>query len=418
MSQNSNTILFMKKNIFDKISFNRKITLKYILTGMILLITMSGFAAHSNIKDDNYDTLSLFSNPLFLAMLSIIVLLIIIISVLGDVLKNVGEATKERRKNNNNMKIVGVVFGLLLFSSKTSIAQQAFLSSNVEAGIGGLSEGLFFLLLTLIALELVIIAVLINLIKLLAKVERVSVEEPVSAEVEAPSLLEKFNASVAIEDEGAIMFDHEYDGIRELDNDLPPWWKYGFYMTIVFAFVYLVHFHVSSTGDLQIAEYNKSVKAAHEAKEEYQKLMADNVSEENVKMITDKHELQEAEKIYKENCAACHGQLGEGGVGPNLTDNYWLHGGSLKDIFTTIKYGWPDKGMKSWQADLSPKKINELSSYIKNLLGTNPPNQKEKQGELYSEVGAIQDSVATDSSAVDSLKIMLPKVDSIKVGNK
>ena len=97
MSQNSNTILFMKKNIFDKISFNRKITLKYILTGMILLITMSGFA-HSNIKDDNYDTLSLFSNPLFLAMLSIIVLLIIIISVLGDVLKNVGEATKREER--------------------------------------------------------------------------------------------------------------------------------------------------------------------------------------------------------------------------------------------------------------------------------------------------------------------------------
>jgi cytochrome c oxidase cbb3-type subunit 3 len=378
---------------------------------------MSGFA-HSNIKDDNYDTLSLFSNPLFLAMLSIIVFLIIIISVLGDVLKNVAQATKERKKTNNNIKIAGLILAVFFIPRKTSFAQQAFLSSNVEGGIGGLSEGLFYLMLTLIALELVIIAVLINSIKLLATVERESVVENEKVKIEQPSLLEKLNASVAIEDEVAIMFDHEYDGIRELDNDLPPWWKYGFYMTIIFAFVYLIHFHVISTGDLQLAEYNKSVAAAHEAKEAYQKLIADNVSEENVKMITDKHELLEAKKVFTENCAACHGQLGEGGVGPNFTDNYWLHGGSIKDIFISIKYGWPDKGMKSWQADLSPKKINELASYIMNLVGTNPPNQKEKQGDLYLPSVAVPDSIATENPSLDSLKIIIPQIDSVKIVKK
>jgi cytochrome c oxidase cbb3-type subunit 3 len=215
------------------------------------------------------------------------------------------------------------------------------------------------------------------------------------------SFLEKMNASVAIEDEKDILLDHNYDGIQELDNNLPPWWKYGFYVTIVFAFVYLINYHVLKSGDLQTAEYNKSMEAAHEAKEAYQKKSANSVTENNVKMITDQHELLEASAIFKENCVVCHGKLGEGGVGPNLTDEYWLHGGSIKDIFTTIKYGWPDKGMKSWQADLTPLKINELASYLKTLVGTNPPNGKAPQGDLYTEKATVSnDSIKTDSAKV------------------
>jgi hypothetical protein len=135
MNQNSNYMLFMKRIIYKKKFLNNRISLNYFLTGMILCITMSGFA-HSNIKDDNYDTLSLFSNPLFLAMLCIIVFLIIIISVLGDVLKNVAQATKERKKTNNNIKIAGLILAVFFIPRKTSFAQQAFLSSNVEGGIG------------------------------------------------------------------------------------------------------------------------------------------------------------------------------------------------------------------------------------------------------------------------------------------
>jgi cytochrome c oxidase cbb3-type subunit 3 len=206
--------------------------------------------------------------------------------------------------------------------------------------------------------------------------------------------------------------DHDYDGIKELDNNLPPWWKYGFYATIVWGFIYLVHFHVTSTGDLQAAEYKKSMEEAHEAKEAYQKMSANNVTESNVKMITDKHELNEAAIAFKELCSACHGNLGEGGIGPNLTDNYWIHGGSIKDVFISIKYGWPEKGMKSWQAELSPLKINEIASYIKTIAGSNPPNAKEKQGELYVEQNAT--IVTNDSLAIsDSASVLLPKTDSI-----
>ncbi len=394
----------MKKMISRNFIRRPKAIKRCFLTCILLLLTIGSFA-HSNIKEEHYETLSLFGNPLFLMMLGVIVLLIIIIAVLADVLSKVGEATKHR--NNNKTKIISAVLMLLLLCGKDSFSQEMFYTSTSQSEYGGLSSGIFYLTLFIIVFELIIIAVLINAIKLLAKVEKVVVvEEPVS-------LLEKFNASVSIENEEEIMFDHEYDGIRELDNDLPPWWKYGFYATIIFAFLYLTHYHVTATGDLQLAEYSKSMAEAHEAKEAYQKTMANNVTESNVKMILDKHELEEAAKVYKENCAACHGQLGEGGVGPNLTDKYWLHGGSIKDIFTTIKYGWPDKGMKSWQTDLTPLKINQVASYIKALVGTNPVNQKEAQGELYSEVNRGKDSISSDSS-----KVGMVKIDSVKIENK
>ena len=98
---------------------------------------------------------------------------------------------------------------------------------------------------------------------------------------------------------------------------------------------------------------------------------------------------------YKTNCAVCHGVNGEGNVvGPNLTDDHWLHKGSIKDIFKTIKYGVPEKGMKSWAADFSPLQIAQLASYVKSLHGSNPPNAKEKQGELFAESdGMVVDSV-------------------------
>ncbi|CAN5380513.1 hypothetical protein BH10BAC1_BH10BAC1_16500 [soil metagenome] len=387
---------------------NRK-AVKYFTTCILLLFATSGFA-HSNIKEENYNSINLLFNPLFLAMLTVVVLLAVIIAVLADVLKNVASATKDKikyDKHHNRNKIIGSIFILCLFANKTSSAQNVFYTSDVHSNFGGLSSGIFFFTLALILFELIVVAVLISSIKLLAYSER----EVVEIIEEEFSFLEKLNSSIAIEKEEEIMFDHEYDGIRELDNDLPPWWKYGFYMTIVFAFVYLVHYHVTATGDLQLAEYNKSMTAAHDAKEAYQKTMANSVTEENVQMIIDVHQLAEASNIFKENCAACHGQLGEGGIGPNLTDNYWLHGGSLKDVFTTIKYGWPDKGMKSWQADLTPVKINELASYIKTLSGTNPAGQKEAQGELYSEK-----STGINSTLNDSVGVV--KIDSVKNLNK
>jgi cytochrome c oxidase cbb3-type subunit III len=145
--------------------------------------------------------------------------------------------------------------------------------------------------------------------------------------------------------------------------------------------------------------------------EEFMKTSANNVDESTVKLLTEAGDLAAGKDVFISNCAACHGKLGEGTVGPNFTDDYWMHGGSIQDIFKTIKYGWVEKGMKSWKEDLSPMQIAQVTSFIKSLRGTNPPNGKAPQGDIYTESGAAP---ASDSTTVvgDSLKIQI-KADSL-----
>ena len=171
---------------------------------------------------------------------------------------------------------------------------------------------------------------------------------------------------------------HDFDGIQEYDNDLPPWWKTLFYVSIVFAVGYMLHFHVFKTGMLQEDEYKMEM-------EEAALLAAKNVDDPNAvtnyEVLTETAALESGKSIFSTNCAACHGQEGQGSVGPNLTDEYWLHGGDVNDIFKTVKYGVPAKGMVPWQGKLTKDQILEVSSYILSLQGSNPANAKEPQGE-------------------------------------
>lgn len=187
-----------------------------------------------------------------------------------------------------------------------------------------------------------------------------------------------FTGAVPVDREHEILMDHNYDGIRELDNNLPTWWVYLFYATIIFAGGYFYYYQTSGYGDTQVQEYEKSLIAAQEE----MKLYASKVDENSATVLTDATAIEEGKKLFLENCAACHGKLGEGGVGPNFADDYWLHGGDIKEIFKTVKYGIPEKGMISWQSQISPVQIQQVSSYILTLKGTNPPNPKAPQGEL------------------------------------
>ncbi len=171
-----------------------------------------------------------------------------------------------------------------------------------------------------------------------------------------------------------VLEDHDYDGIKEYDNDLPPWWVYMFYLTFAFAVAYISVYHVFKVKPLMYGEYQEEVEAA-------EKLYA-NVDLEYDAPSTDEAVLSESKSLFVQNCAACHGQLGEGGVGPNLTDKAWLHGGNVNKIYNTIKYGFEEKGMKSWKNEFSNQQIYGLSSYILSIQGTNPPNAKEAQGEV------------------------------------
>ncbi len=200
--------------------------------------------------------------------------------------------------------------------------------------------------------------------------------------------------AVPIEREGDIMIDHGYDGIRELDNHLPPWWVNMFILTVIWAVGYMWYYHWGGDGLNQENEYKTEVAAAKKEIAIALAGKASAVDESNVTALTDATSLSEGELTFKSVCAACHGSKGEGLVGPNFTDEYWIHGGGIKDLFKIIKYGVPEKGMIAWSAQLKPVDMQKVASYILTLKGTNPPNQKEPQGTVWTEDGAAkQDSI-------------------------
>ena len=198
-------------------------------------------------------------------------------------------------------------------------------------------------------------------------------------------ILKKLTKSRAISEEKDIILDHNYDGIHELDNVLPPWWVYMFYATMIFAFVYIVRFHVVREYN-QTQEFEMEVAAANLAIEEYKKTAKDLVDVNTVVQLTEASDLNTGKKIFESNCVACHMADGGGGIGPNLTDEYWILGGGIKNVFRTISEGGRDgKGMVSWKAILKPAEMAQVASYVLTFEGTTPANPKAAEGELYKE---------------------------------
>lgn len=233
---------------------------------------------------------------------------------------------------------------------------------------------------------LVLIYVLITIIALGVLLFLVNhKEKPFVAEGRV-TLWEKFKeymvAATPIEKEDEILLEDDYDGIKELDNRIPPWFNYLFYATIIFGVIYLLNFYVFKTGKLQYQEYAAEMQAA----EMHKAAMVSGgsmITAENVKRLTDVSALNAGKEIFKANCTPCHGADGGGIIGPNLTDDYWIHGGGIKNIFTTIDKGVLSKGMPNWSTKFDSKQIEELASYVMSLHGTHPKNPKPPQGNLY-----------------------------------
>ncbi|WP_073094188.1 cbb3-type cytochrome c oxidase N-terminal domain-containing protein [Cyclobacterium lianum] len=186
-----------------------------------------------------------------------------------------------------------------------------------------------------------------------------------------------------IEQEADIQLDHSYDGIVELDNFMPPWLAYVFYLSIGFAIIYFVNYSVLGIGKTQMEEYEEELAIAAMEEEARGESMLAAIDENTVEFTSSTAAIEAGSELYAGNCAACHAMDGGGGVGPNLTDEYWIHGGDIKDIFSVVKYGVVEKGMIPWQDQLSPEQMQQVSSYILTLQGTSPANPKEPQGEKY-----------------------------------
>ena len=361
---------------------------------------------------------SLLNSQLGIIMIVIMIVLLLIIGLLANLLlgaadyyvdkdknedtgKNDKDAEREEGENASSAAAAIMMLATLLFFTAPAFAQNKVADAAATAAsatIGGISKPVFYIMTGVMFLEIVVIVVLlINVRILLAKQKagRASVVPVLVRRKKLAHWWNRLNRFKPVQEEVAIDLGHSYDGIRELDNRLPPWWLYSFYITIIFAGIYLWRYHVSHTAPSSEQEFQTAMVKAEEQKTLYLQKAAANVDENTVKLLTQESDLQAGNTVFQGNCAACHGKAGEGLVGPNLTDEYWLHGGSVKDIFKTIKYGVPEKGMKSWKDDFSPTQLAQLSSYIHSLQGTNPPNAKEKQGEVYKE-GPSKDSATTN----------------------
>lgn len=388
------------------------------LLALALLFPAIGFCQEQASKD----TSTYFSNALFLTLVTTIILLAVVIVAFSSVFKNIADSDfltnkygkKEENKNSTTTTVLAIVLMLSSFSVFAEEKVAAVAAVKDDGLIGGIDQFTFYFLASIIFVELLVLGLMLFQFNFLVKTQTTA--QSVPAKAKESKIIKSLTDVVPIEEEASILLDHNYDGIQELDNNLPPWWKYGFYLTIVVAFVYMINYHVIGTGDLQGKEYENEMAKAKAEIDSFMKTSASNVDESTVKLLTEASDIATGKEVFKASCAACHGQAGEGTVGPNFTDDYWMHGGSVQDIFKSIKYGWVEKGMKSWKEDLSPMQIAQVTSYIKSLRGTNPPNAKAPQGDLYSEDGAapLSDSTAVKS---DSLNVQI-KADSLNAAKK
>ncbi|WP_309642408.1 cbb3-type cytochrome c oxidase N-terminal domain-containing protein [Flavobacterium sp.] len=246
---------------------------------------------------------------------------------------------------------------------------------------------LFVFLFLLIAIEITVSAIDNITYHLLTEEQKKMLEETVHVSIKDSvwfqKLMKLLTKSEPLESETSILLHHDYDGIKELDNTLPPWWVYLFYGTIIFAGIYMVRFDIMG-ADNQEMELKKEMAQAKIDVAEYMKTAPDLMDEKSVTLLTDPAELAIGKSIFTTNCVACHRADGGGQIGPNLTDDHWILGGGIKNVFHTITNGGRDgKGMISWKATLKPKDIQHVASYVLSLQGTHPKDPKAPDGEVW-----------------------------------
>ncbi|WP_010135346.1 cbb3-type cytochrome c oxidase N-terminal domain-containing protein [Ochrovirga pacifica] len=284
-------------------------------------------------------------------------------------------------KQNNKQIVAFVVLSILV----GILLELAFPSGNGYKALLSLKITLYLLLMGVFFSIRFVVAKMNNLyLSLSSEEEKKAYHQKKEASKidwsDWKSISRALTKAKPIEEEGDIAMDHDFDGIRELDNNLPPWWLYGFYFTIAFAVIYMVKYHVFD-GKNQQEEYLTEVRIA---KAEIAAYQATQKKVDLTALATGDN--AEGKKLFKKNCAVCHAVDGGGKIGPNLTDAYWILGGGIENVYKTIAEGGrPGKGMVAWKNSFNPQKLQQLAAYVISLQGTNPKAPKEPQGELHKE---------------------------------
>ena len=388
--------------------FQHQLMKKLIASCLFLLPALTLLAKGGGTAPDPKAT----TNWLEILLVFVAVILLVVIWGLGQVLLMLNRQLLEKRKGNQAGPLAILIISLLSLSDSvqaqttdaaTAVAEQA-------ANYGGLSQLEFYAIATVIVLEVIVIFFLAFMVRRSYREISGAADAALTAVKESRlsnwwSHLDKnvFTRAVPVEREADVMLDHDYDGIKELDNALPPWWKWGFYFTIIVAVIYIFNYHVFGTGKNPEQEYAAEMAEGKRIEELYKARTKDLVDENNI-TLANADEIAAGKALFTQSCVACHMADGGGGIGPNLTDEYWIHGGGLNDIYKTIKLGYPDKGMQSWQTMYSPAQMRNLTGFVKSLVGSKPANPKAPQGDLFSEKAvsapATKDSVAVKDSAV------------------
>ncbi len=300
--------------------------------------------------------------------------------------------------------ILTLIFAFVGLAVTNSVLAQEAESSSYDK-LMNMDENQLTLLVIMGVILGVIILLLILIIYLMSFISAVFKKEN-PAMAEEPSWWETFKEKFITGDvaeevpEKTQMSDHSYDGITELDNFMPPWLQYVFLITAVFGVGYYINYSVLGLGKTGVEEYEEELRIEALVAEERKANAAAGIDETTVVFDESAEALASGQSIFTTNCAACHATDGGGGVGPNLTDDYWLHGNSISEVFSVIKYGVVSKGMIPWQDQLTPEEIQQVSSYIVTLNGTSPANPKEPQGELVGGSSEQNMPSESDSTAV------------------
>lgn len=287
-------------------------------------------------------------------------------------------------------KFIPVYIRVPLLFAMVFIALEYFIDSGDRPAFIRYPLVSLFLILFIflqVAIEIVISAIDRVTYNLLTEEQKQKLAQAENIDIKDTAWFKKlkgfFIASRPADEEGALLLEHDYDGIHELDNVLPPWWVKLFYVTIIFSAIYLVRYHVMD-GDSQSREFETEMEEARLAVEEYKRTAKDLIDAKSVTLLTDAADLAQGKKLYETNCAACHRADGGGSIGPNLTDENWIMGGGIKNVFHTITEGGRDgKGMVAWKGTLKPSEIQQVASYVLSLQGTNPADAKEPDGEIW-----------------------------------
>ena len=349
----------------------KKLKIKNILSLFVAMGLSGGAFAHDVVTNANPEMH-------YYLLTALAIILLIVIAALNGAIRNItsGKALWEKMKNNNG---AAALITFLLMMAGNSVFAQAAAEGDLE--IIEPNYGLMFWLFVLVDV-LLIIVVLVQLSTLSGLVNAIKGDALSGEYAEVETGFDRFwknlTKAAPVGREAEVMTDHEYDGIKELDNVLPPWWLYLFYITIVFAVIYFGYYEVYKTTPMSVDEYKAEMAEA-------EKLAASvEITAETVQLIEDEASLANGKAVFDANCVSCHLADGGGLIGPNLTDKYWKNGkGTVNDVFGIITDGVPGTAMVSWKALISPKDRQDLSSYILvKLQGSTPANPKAPEGNL------------------------------------